>query len=281
MPNTSDPSQPNPIDKQRLAVVTGASGGLGGEFARQLAAGGYNLILSGRREERLQALAAELRQHYGIQVAVKPADLAKIDEVRWLEDELRKMDHIDLLINNAGFGLTGHFWQVDIDAQTSMLQVHDLASMRLTHAVLPGMVARRAGGVVQVSSLAAFLRRRNSVMYSATKSFLVAFSQALIDDLKGTGVRIQVLCPGFIVTEFHDPQEMQSFDRERIPRLLRLRAQDVVRESLTGIQQGSGMVIPGFWYRVSTLLLRLPGIGESWKNWPAINGLEFTCPPGG
>ncbi len=261
MPNISEPTQPRSTENPRLAVVTGASGGLGGEFARQLAAGGYNLVLSGRREERLQSLAAELRQHYRIQVAVHPADLAKIDELRGLEDELRKMERIDLLINNAGFGATGHFWQVDLETQANMLLVHDLASMRLTHAVLPGMVARRAGGVIQVSSLAAFLRRRNSVMYSATKSFLVAFSQALVDDLKGTGVRVQVLCPGFIVTEFHEPEEMQSFDRERIPRLLWLRAQDVVRESLTAIQQGSGMVIPGFWYRVSTILLRLPGIG--------------------
>ncbi len=261
MPNTSDPGQPNPAVKPRLAVVTGASGGLGREFARQLAGGGYNLVLSGRRVERLESLAAELRQHYHIQVAVLLADLAKTDELQALEDELRKMERIDLLINNAGFGATGHFWQVDLETQSNMLLVHDLASMRLTHAVLPGMAARRAGGVIQVSSLAAFLRRRNSVMYSATKSFLVAFSQALVDDLKGTGVRVQVLCPGFIVTEFHEPGEMQSFDRERIPRLLRLRAQDVVRESLTAIQQGSGLVIPGFWYRVSTILLRLPGIG--------------------
>jgi short-subunit dehydrogenase len=261
MASTSDAPQPEKVDNKRLAVVTGASGSLGGEFARQLAAGGYHLVLTGRRKERLESLAAELRQLYGIDVDVLPADLAKIDQVRRLEDELLKLERIDLLINNAGFGLVGHFWQLDLEAQAEMLQVHDLASMRLTHAVLPGMVARRAGGVVQVSSLAAFLRRRNSVMYSATKSFLVAFSQALIDDLKGTGVRVQVLCPGFIVTEFHDPDEMKSFDRRRIPGLLWLRARDVVRESLTAIQQGSGLVIPGFWYKLSAVLLRFPGIG--------------------
>jgi short-subunit dehydrogenase len=261
MPNTSDAAQHEKVEIRRLAVVTGASGGLGGEFARQLAAGGYNLVLTGRRGDRLQTLAAELRQIYSIQVEVLLADLAKIEELRRLEEELLKRDRVDLLINNAGFGLVGHFWQLDLESQANMLQVHDLASMRLTHAVLPGMVARRTGGVVQVSSMAAFLRRRNSVMYSATKSFLVAFSQALSDDLKGTSVRIQVLCPGFIVTEFHNPDEMKSFDRGRIPRLLRLRARDVVRESLTAIQRGSGVVIPGFWYRLSAVILRLPGIG--------------------
>ena len=261
MPNTNDPTHPSKIENNRLAVVTGASGGLGGEFARQLAASGYHLVLTARREERMQALAAELRQLYGIQVQVLPADLANIDELRGLEDALRKMERIDLLINNAGFGLMGHFWQLDLQAQADMLQVHDLASMRLTHAVLPGMVTRKAGGVVQVSSMAAFLRRRNSVMYSATKSFLVAFSQALIDDLKGTGVHVQALCPGFIVTEFHDLDEMDSLDRARIPRLLWLRGRDVVRDSLTAIQRGSGVEIPGFWYKLSAILLRVPGIG--------------------
>ena len=261
MPNTNDLVPQNIVENSRLAVVTGASGGLGGEFARQLAARGYHLFLTGRREERMQALAAELRQLYHVQVEVKAADLANMDELRALEDVLRKQAHIDLLVNNAGFGLVGHFWQVDLQAQTEMLQVHSLASMRLTHAVLPGMVARKAGGVVQVSSMAAFLRRRNSVMYSATKSFLVAFSQALIDDLKGTGVHVQVLCPGFIVTEFHEPDEMKSFDRGKIPSLLWLRARDVVLDSLTAIQRGSGVQIPGFWYKLSAILLRAPGIG--------------------
>ncbi len=140
MPNTNDPTHPSKIENNRLAVVTGASGGLGGEFARQLAASGYHLVLTARREERMQALAAELRQLYGIQVQVLPADLANIDELRGLEDALRKMERIDLLINNAGFGLMGHFWQLDLQAQADMLQVHDLASMRLTHAVLPNMI---------------------------------------------------------------------------------------------------------------------------------------------
>ena len=260
MPNTSDARLQNSGENQRLAVVTGASGTLGGEFARQLAAGGCDLLITGRRVEQLRALAAELRQRYSIQVEVLPADLAKIDELRGLEEELRKAGRVDLLINNAGYGLYGHFWDMDLETQADMLQVHGLASIRLAHAVLPGMVARRAGGLVQVASVAAFLRRRNSVMYSATKSFLVAFSQALIDDLKGTGVRVQVLCPGFIATRFHDPGESISFDRGRIPAFLWLSAEAVVRESLTRIQRSSGMVIPGFWYRMSAILLRVPGM---------------------
>ena len=261
MPSMNEAAQQNRDENKRLAVVTGASGGLGGEFSHQLAGRGYHLVLTGRRKERLQVLAEGLRKQYSIQVEVLPANLANVEQVRWLENELRKLERIDLLINNAGFGLVGHFWELDLEAQTDMLQVHDLASMRLTHAVLPGMVARRSGGVVQVSSMAAFLRRRNSVMYSATKSFLVSFSQALIDDLHGTGVRVQVLCPGFIVTEFHNPGEKESFNRGGIPRILWLNARDVVRESLTAVQRGSGLVIPGTWYKLSAILLRLPGIG--------------------
>ena len=261
MPSMSSHILPPRSENKHLAVVTGASGGLGGEFARQLAGRGYELLLTGRREEPMQTLAGELHRLYHIRADVISADLAKPDQMRRLEDVLRGLERVDLLINNAGFGLEGHFWQADLEAQADMLLVHDLASMRLTHCVLPGMVARRSGGIVQVSSMAAFLRRRNSVMYSATKSFLVSFNQALIEDLKGTGVHAQVLCPGFIDSGFHDRGERESFDRGRIPQMLWLSARDVVRESLVGIQRGSGMVIPGFWYKLSAVLLRLPGIG--------------------
>ncbi len=261
MPSTNEKLQGKTAGENRLAVVTGASGGLGAEFARQLAAQGYNLILSGRRVDRMEAIARELGPLYAVQVEVKPADLAKIDELRWLEGELRHQERVDLLVNNAGYGMYGHFWESDLEAQAGMILVHDLASVRLAHAVLPGMIARRSGGIIQVASMAAFLRRRNSVMYSATKSFLVAFSQALIDDLKGTGVRVQGLCPGFIVTEFHDASQNTSFDRGRIPRLLWLNAHGVVHESLVAIGRGSGIVIPNFWYRLGAIVLNFPGIG--------------------
>lgn len=244
----------------RLAVVTGASGGLGAEFARQLAARGYNLVLSGRRVDRMEAIARELGSLYAVQVEVKPADLSNIDELRWLAGELRHLERVDLLVNNAGYGMYGHFWESDLETQAGMLMVHDLASVRLAHAVLPGMIARGTGGLIQVASMAAFLRRRNSVMYSATKSFLVAFSQALIDDLRGTGVRVQGLCPGFIVTEFHDASQNATFDRGRIPRLLWLDARGVVRDSLVEIGRGSGIVIPNIWYRLAAIMLNLPGI---------------------
>lgn len=247
--------------ERRLALVTGASAGLGSEFARQLAARGMDLVITARREQRLRALAAELSARYAIQVEVLPADLTHPDEVNRLEDYLRVADRLDLLINNAGFGLYGNFSELDRQAQLDMIQVHVNASVRLAHAALPGMIARHQGGLVQVASMAAFIPGRKSVLYSATKSFLVAFSQSLQAELKGSGVHVQALCPGFIITEFHDVPSLDGFERRRIPSWLWLKGSAVVSRSLREIERGSGVVIPGFWYGLGGFFLRTALIG--------------------
>lgn len=247
--------------ERRLAVVTGASAGLGVEFARQIAARGWNLLITARRKERLEALAAELNARYGVAVRVVPADLADPEQVRRLAGELQQAAPVDLLVNNAGFGLYGNFWELDREAQAGMAEVHMLASVRLAHAVLPGMLAQRRGGLVQVASMAAFIPGRKSVMYAASKSFLVAFSQALQTELRGSGVHVQALCPGFIRTEFHNVPDLNGFDRRKIPGWLWLNARDVVDSSLREIQRGSGVVIPGFWYGLGGFFLRTALIG--------------------
>lgn len=248
-------------DQRKLAVVTGASAGLGAEFARQLAAKGMDLFITARRVERLEALAARLRAEYGVRVEVFPADLANRAELRALEDALSGLARVDLLVNNAGYGLIGNFWELDREAQTDNIHVHVDASVRLTHAVLPGMVARHQGGVIQVSSLAAFIPGKKSALYSATKSFLVTFSQSLQGELKGSGVRCQALCPGFTITEFHDTPVLDGFDRRSIPAWLWLKADYVVKASLREIERGSGVVVPGLGYRLAVFFLQTALVG--------------------
>jgi uncharacterized protein len=246
---------------RRLAVVTGASAGLGVEFAHQLAAGGMDLLITARRKERLEAVAEELRERYRVNVTVLPADLSAPGEVSRLADALQNEFAVDLLVNNAGFGLYGNFWELERPALLRMGEVHTSASVSLTHAVLPGMIARRRGGLIQVASMAAFIPGRKAVMYGATKAFLVAFSQNLQSELRGSGVHVQALCPGFIRSEFHDVADMSGFDRKQIPGFLWLNARDVVAKSLAAIERGSGVVIPGFWYSLGGFFLRTALIG--------------------
>lgn len=229
------------------AYITGASAGLGAEFARQLAARGYHLVLVARRLERLETLAAELAQKHNIRAEAFAADLANADDVARLAERLARDEDLALLVNNAGFGLGGPFAEAEIERQAEMLQVHVSAAMRLIRAALPGMIARRAGNIINVSSLAAFIPRGGSAIYGASKAFLNSFSEALQMELQDTGVRVQALCPGFTYTEFHDVREVaQNFKRSEIPRFFWQNADEVVRASLAALGSERVIVIPGW-----------------------------------
>jgi uncharacterized protein len=238
------------------ALVTGASSGIGAVFARRLAAHGYDLVLVGRRKERLDALSYEIRQKNQVAVDVLIADLSDEKSVEQVERCITHLDDLDLLVNNAGFGATGNFAGSDLQRQLDMIQVHVLAPVRFTHAALPGMIARRHGSIINVASLAAFLPSQGNATYSSTKDYLVTFSEILAMELKGTGVRVQALCPGFTVTEFHDPPEFKDFDRSQFPKLLWCSPKDVVNESLKGLERGQVVVVPGWIYRLISLTVR-------------------------
>jgi uncharacterized protein len=246
----------NAENQSRTALVTGASSGIGAVFARKLAANGHNLVLVGRRRERLDALSAEIRQQMTVSVDVLIADLAEEKGIQQVERCIEDLGQLDLLINNAGFGSTGNFALSDLERQLDMIQVHVLAPVRFTRAALPGMIACRHGDIINVASLAAFIPSMGNVTYSSTKNYLVTFSEVLALELKGTGVRVQALCPGFTVTEFHDRPELKEFDRSRIPKMLWCSAEDVVNESLKGLEAGRVVVVPGLVYRLLSLTVR-------------------------
>jgi short-subunit dehydrogenase len=227
-----------------LALVTGASSGIGAVFARKLAARGYRLILVARRHDRLEAIAAELG---GAEVIA--ADLAEDGGLKLVEERILAAPDLELLVNNAGFGSMGRFFEIPVDSQDRMHRLHVIATMRLTHAALLGMLKRGNGGIINVSSVAGFGQNPGSISYGATKAWMNSFTDGLDMELKTarSPVRLQALCPGFTTTEF---QDVIGMDRGRIPAALWMRAEDVVEQSLEGLDSGQLFVIPGLFYKV-------------------------------
>jgi short-subunit dehydrogenase len=232
--------------ESRTALITGASSGIGAAFARQLATMGYDLILVARREERLAALAAELQERHTTTAEVLAADLARSNDVKRVLKRITELDDLDLLINNAGFGAPGSFAEVYLAPQLDMIRLHVIASVCLTRAALPGMIARRHGTIINVSSIAGLTPIPGSATYSATKAYLNIFSGALQAELRGTGVKVQALCPGFTHTEFHDTPTHRGFRRSRIPEILWISAEEVAEQSLGALNRHQVIFIPGF-----------------------------------
>ena len=236
-------------ENSSYALITGASSGIGAEFARQLASVGFNLVLTARREEKLAALAAELQPAHNITAEVIAADLAQSEDVERLEARLAELN-LAVLVNNAGFGTTSGFMKSNLEQQMAMLNVHMMAVMRLCRAALPGMVARGGGVIINVSSISAFFPSPGDVNYPASKAYLNVFSQALQAELLESGIIVQALCPGFTVTEFHDTDMMTEFDREKVPSALWMSAEDVVSTSLHSLNPNRVICIPGRRYQL-------------------------------
>ena len=237
------------------ALITGASSGIGAAFAWALARQGYDLVLLARREDRLRALADEIQRSHPVQVEILPTDLSDPAAVEQAAARIAEIDNLDLLVNNAGFGTGGDFAWTDIQPELRMIQVHINATVRLTRATLPGMIQRGRGGIIQVSSLAALMPMPGSLTYGATKAYLNFFSKGLNEELRGSGVRVQALCPGLTYSEFHDAMNV---DRSALPAFVWMRAENVVEESLCGLREGQNMVIPGTLNRLFALVLTNP-----------------------
>lgn len=250
-----------------LALVTGASAGIGAAFARALAARGYNLILVARRRARLEALAGEFDSRHGTEAEILEADLADAAQLARVEARIREAPDLDLLVNNAGFGITGRFWETDVAEQDRLHRLHVLASMRLVHAALAGMTVRGRGAIIGVLSVAGFVQSPGSTTYAASKCWMNSFFEGLDLELKSIGspVRLQALCPGFTYTEFHD---VAGIDRKRISAKLWMSAEDVVAASLEGLARGRLFVIPGWRYRLLVRVLQF--LPASWRRAGAI-----------
>lgn len=237
----------------RWALVTGASAGLGAEFARQLARRGMHLVLAARRTERLEALAAELRAAHGVAAVAIAADLASSGEAERLWSRARDGREIHLLVNNAGFGAQGRFDESSLARQTEMVQVNCVAPLELAHHALRDFRAMGDGGIINVASIAAFQPVPQLATYAASKAFLLTFSEALWAENRGAGVRVVALCPGRTPTEF---QAIAGTGSTRGAFGLRS-PEAVVAAGLSALERGKSYLVPGAENHLVTWLVRL------------------------
>jgi len=243
------------------ALITGASAGIGREFARQLAARARSMILVARREDRLVELADELqREHPNLRIHIRKVDLANLAE---LQDLLQWLDReslgVDLLINNAGLGDSGPFANSDPVRNSEMTLVNVTALTSLTRHLVPQMITKHHGGILNVSSSAGFLPIPGSAVYAATKAYVTSFSEALRAELRGTGVSVCALCPGPVVTEF---QQVASRPGRNVrpgpgPDFLQVSVEQLVRDALAALEADRPLVVPGFAMKILMLVARV------------------------
>lgn len=234
------------------ALITGASSGLGKEFAAQLAGRGHDLVLVARSREALDSLAADLTARRGVQVEVLPADLTERSQLQQVADRVADPERpVDLLVNNAGFGSRKGFVRNDLDEEERAVDLMVKAVMVLAHAAGGAMRARGRGAILNVSSVAGFVVMGH---YSAIKSYVTVFSEALATELAPHGVTVTAVCPGFTHTEFHDRAEMNM---TMLPDALWLEAPDVVRTALDDVSRGRVVSVPSATYKGVVGLLRV------------------------
>ena len=229
------------------ALVTGASSGIGAAFAERLARDQHDLIIVARRRERLETLAQRLHETHHVTVEVMVADLTQPGDLHAAEKRIAEDTALELLVNNAGFGGYMPFVALDADRAEELISLQVVAVTRLTRAALPGMIARGHGAIINVSSRLAFSAALSApnmpkrATYAATKAYINTFTQLLHDELAGTGVQVQALCPGVVRTEFH---ERMSQDPSRLPAAIVTSPEDIVEASLAGLKLGEVICVP-------------------------------------
>ena len=234
-----------------IALITGATAGIGAQYARLLAKEGFDLILVARNKNRLASTAKSLNKEFGVKVEILPADLTKpvqLEKVRKRLSDSRKP--IEVLINNAGFGINKSFLVSDLSDEQGLLDVLVTAPMRLTHAVLPIMKERNSGTIVNVSSVASWIAGGS---YSAAKSYLTVLTESLHTELRPTKIKISALCPGFTRTEFHERGRMKM---NGLPNFMWLSAEEVVGKSWRDVNAGKVISIPGWQYLILSSISR-------------------------
>jgi short-subunit dehydrogenase len=247
--------QPRPMNR-KIALITGATSGIGKAFAHEFARQGYDLIITGRRRALIEMTAEQLHAFYGVQVRVIIADLRNVADVNRLLAVIENEDRIEALVNNAGYGLTRLFHDDTLQSQMEMLDVHVNAPIMFIHKVLPGMISRNRGIIINVSSLAAYMPTHTNVMYSSSKAFFINFSESLTMELKRyDGIKIQCLCPGYTRTDFHKRRQITELGIKS--RILGLEPSKVVKYSFKCLRKGRVVCIPGFMNRVIMYLLPL------------------------
>lgn len=237
------------------ALVTGATAGLGAEFARQLAADGYDLVLVARTRERLERARIELSAAHGVSVEAICADLSTGEGCAAVAERIEDAEQpVDVLVNNAGFGMYKVFGRADLAAEQRQLDLNVRAVLWLSYAAVRSMTGRHSGRIINVSSVAGFVPRGSNATYAAGKAWVTMFSESLSVQLRGSGVTVTAICPGFTRTEFH---ERARADMSHVPERMWLNAADVVAEGLADAFKGKPVSVPSRLYRRLLLVVRL------------------------
>lgn len=246
--------QSSSSNKYETALITGASSGIGSELARLFAHDGYHLVLVARRKDKLTELAAQLKQNHGVQVMVLVKDLAEPDAAAAIYQKLCDQNiTIDILVNNAGFGSYGFFAKSELAHELNLVQVNVVALMHLTRLFLPDMIRRGNGKILNVASTAAFAPGPLMANYYASKAYVLSLTEALANELNGTGVSATVLCPGATTSEFHQNLNMEQTTLRRLPFMT---AAAVARIGYCGLMAGKTIVIPGWHHKAMAWLVR-------------------------
>ncbi len=246
---------------QQTALITGATSGIGAAFATEFAKQGYDLILTGRRAEKINNFAESLITKYSIKVEVIIAELNNDKDIDNIVQKIKTTKNLNVLINNAGFTSRGFFHSKELAISTAILKVHDEVAVKFTHAALPHMLQQKNGTIINVSSVLAFIPYSNHAMYASSKAFLNSFSLSMSQELKGTGIKMQVLCPGLTITDFHeklgaDPKEFYKRKLLYKP----MTPEQVVKKSLKYLHKKRTVCVPGFMNKLMQWIFTLKSL---------------------
>lgn len=258
----------NNITVRPVAVITGATSGIGAAYAEKCAELGYDLLITGRREDLLNESAARLTEKYGVQMTAVTAELSDGTAVKNLLQKISECGTVDMLINNAGFGYNSRIGEGDPETFDRMIAVHAAVPLKLIQQVLPGMKAENRGYIINVASDGAFLLIPENGVYAATKRFLVTLTEVLHLELAGTGIRVQAVCPGLTKTDF---QIRMGMSRERAARIRWADPADVVEYSFRKLKAGKVVVFPK---RSSRILVRITGFLPRGLYYRLMSGLS-------
>ena len=240
----------------KTAVITGATTGIGAAYAGRLAKNGYDLVITGRRKEIIQKLADDLSKQYGIKVDVIIAELSNDNDFQKLVDVVKTKEDIEILINNAGFsGYLKHSLDIDNSEHEKMIKVHEIIPIRLISVIVPRMIKRGNGSIINVSSMGAFLPVPSGSVYGASKAFLYNYSQSLYMEVKDKGIKVQVLCPGFTQTDFGKNYYPKEFLDRVLKKMKMMPPEKVVDYSLICLKKNKLVCIPGVSNKVMAKLL--------------------------
>jgi short-subunit dehydrogenase len=263
-------------------MLLGASGGIGRAYAAELAGRGYRLLLVAQNAVNLEQLAAELRVAHGVTIETLAANLAEEAGVAQVEQRLASDREITLYVNCAGVASWGRFADLDWQRELKTIQINLLAAARLTRAALTNMLPRRCGAIINVASLAGFFPLPYCAVYGATKAFLISFTEAVYEELRGSGLRIQVCCPGFVRTGMF---ARSGADVEKLPRFIWIRPEAIARQSLAALRRDRPICIPGLGFRLLAFLSRFTPRGGARRHAAQFFGnfaayrLDPTAPP--